>query len=233
MPYGGGGLTKLKRHVSRGNMARLGNFAIAQQTNGTLVPYTGSDGGVIATAAGADNDNINVILNTGKAFKLIAGSRGWVKATIHNIHASHTKLDMHFGFTSGSATGTGVFSDTAATPASQDALMFYLLSDIAFWRAAQINAAAIDTDASSAVAEATATDYYLYMYFEGRKAGLYAEFWVGTAAAKATLIRTVTGKAYTNFDEMYLSFGTKSTASTNLSSVVLKSLTYDINCGTT
>lgn len=231
MPYGGGGLTKLKRHVSRGNMARLHNFYLAQQTNGTLTPYTGSDGGVIATIVGADNDNANVILNTGKAFKLIAGSRGWVKANLHTINAA-SKWDIHFGFTSGSASGTGVFSDTAATLASQDALMFYRLSDSAFWRSAQINAAAVDTDAVSAIAQATATDYYLYLYFEGRKAGLYAEFWVGTSAARATKIRTVTDKSYTNFDEMYLGFGLKAT-DTNASSLVLKSLTYDINCGTT
>lgn len=230
MGFGGGVINKPKRFVSDGNMARnVGSWTLSANTNGTLAGYTGQGGGVVAAHSGADNDLSQVSLYIGKAFKLAALTRGWFQATVQLTHTAHTKLDAYLGFTGGAATGTGVFSDTAATLSSQDALMFYLLSDSAFWRAAQVNATAKDTDEVSAVAEATATDYYLRCDFEGRKGGLYATFRVASDAVASTLIRTVTDKTFTSFDEMYFSFGCKSTASTNVSNVILKNLTYDID----
>jgi hypothetical protein len=211
-------------------MARnVGFWTLQANTNGTLAGYTGQGGGIIAAHAGADNDLAQASLYIGKAFKLAALTRGWFQATLQMTNAD-SKLDAYLGFTSGAATGTGVFSDTAATLATtQDALMFYRLSDSAFFRAAQINGSAVDTDAASAVAQATATDYYLRCDFEGRKGGLYAEFRVGSDAVASTLIRTVTAKTFTSFDEMYFSFGCKSTNTTSVSNMILKNLTYDID----
>lgn len=233
MPFGGGATNKSLYLHSEGDMAKnVGLWDLAANTNGTLAGYAGQGGGVVASITGADNDLAQVTLNTGKGFKFAAGCRGWVKALLF-ITNGNTNLDAYFGFTSGADSGTGVFSNTAATLASQDALMFYRLASSAFWRAAHINAAAVDTDEASTFAQATATDYYLHMYFEGRKNGLYAEFWVGDDSDALTKIRTVEDKSYTDYDEMFLSFGTKSTAAASASSVTLKSLTYDINMGTT
>lgn len=224
-PFGAGAGMKTRRLAFSGPL-NVGMFNVAAQTNGTLAGAVADQVGVVAAHSGADNDLSQVTLNVGKVFKLAAGCKGWIKMLVRLAHTSHQKFDAYAGLTSGPASGTGVFSNTAATLSSQDALMFYTLEDSAFWRAAHINAAAIDTDVVSAVAEATATDYSLGIEFEGLSSGLLAKFKVN-----GTLIRTVTDKSYTSYDEMFLSFGCKSTASTNVSSITLKALAFDINMG--
>lgn len=205
----------------------VGLFSLASNTNGSLAGAVADQVGIVAADSGADHDQASVVYNVGKIFKLASGCKGWIKGLVRTVNAAAAR-DFWFGLTSGSATAEGVVSNTEGSLASQDALMFYRKSTSAFWRGVHINATAIDTDEASTVAQATATDYALTIEFEGLSSGLLAKFKVN-----GQLIRTVTDKAYTSYDEMFLAFGTKGHSSTNTGSITLKSLAFDINMGGT
>lgn len=194
-------------------------------TNGTLAGFSGVGGGLNVTLGGADNDQSMCSLNMGAAFILTAasatGRSGSIKAVIRGTEANTNDADWFLGLSTGLETDDGIFTDTATTLATQDAIGIYKVADSMFFRTLCISTSTANAGATLTTAYASATDYQLELFWECRSSGIYVAYKID-----GVLVDEVTDFAYTGMNNMFGGFCVKATSANAEQFAVKKFIPY-------
>lgn len=186
-----------------------------------------------STLSGSDNDNGSIYLRIATVSPKLNGG-GRFRARVALDEAATDNIDAAFGLSSGLATGgTAVFSDTASTLASQDALIIYKLAESLFWRAQQRNAGVVSDSGVTTTAVVDNTWYELDIEWKVYSDGVHAKFKVnGTTIYTIGFGSSVAAVTITSWTAMYLGVHVKAT-NTNAEVIRFQPLLLEIeNSGT-
>lgn len=213
-PFGAGKSSKLA--VTRWGRDALANSALWQDigTGDTMAVAEDATYGTYftTTLSGSDNDNGGIYFKIASVSPKL-NSRGRFVARVAIDEAGTDNADFAFGLSSGLATGgTAVFSDTASTLASQDALIIYKLAESLFWRAAQVNAAVATGSGATTTAVVDNTWYELDIEWAVYTDGVHAKFRVnGTVIYTIGFGSSVSAVTIASWTAMYLGIQIKAT----------------------
>lgn len=195
-------------------------------TNGTLAAYAGAGGGITMTLGGADNDQGMLALDYGAIVDVTAaGPKFWMEGVIHVTEANASnRADWFFGVSTGLTTDDGIFSDTAATLATQDAIGIYKTAATNNFKTLCVSTSTSNAGATSTTTYADETRYRLRVEIEANTGGITARMYVNGAQIGST----IENFSYTGMNVMHIGMCIKAT---NTDAEVLRCESFSFGLG--